>query len=138
RMYCTQASVVIVNPAGTRSAPSTRVISATFAPLPPNSSRMSLEPSVKSYTHRSIRRRSYPPHGQLARFVIGGWGKPLVTRRWLTCRSNVLAVGSRAVLERPLGNVGSRVVLERPPGNVDSRAVLERPPEETPSRWLDW
>jgi hypothetical protein len=47
-MYATQASVVIVNPAGTRSAPSTRVISATFAPLPPSSSRMSLEPSAKS------------------------------------------------------------------------------------------
>ena len=50
-MYATHASVVIVNPAGTRSVPSTRVISATFAPLPPSSSRMSLEPSAKSYTH---------------------------------------------------------------------------------------
>ena len=48
RMYATQASVVIVKPAGTRSAPSTRVISATLAPLPPSSSRMSLEPSAKS------------------------------------------------------------------------------------------
>jgi hypothetical protein len=47
-MYATHASVVIVNPAGTRSAPSTRVISATFAPLPPSSSRMSREPSAKS------------------------------------------------------------------------------------------
>ena len=35
----TQASVVIVKPAGTRSSPSTRVISATLAPLPPSSSR---------------------------------------------------------------------------------------------------
>ena len=51
RMYATHASVVIVNPAGTRSAPSTRVISATFAPFPPSSSRMSFEPSAKSYTH---------------------------------------------------------------------------------------
>ena len=42
------SSVVSVNPAGTRSAPSTRVISATFAPLPPSSSRMSREPSAKS------------------------------------------------------------------------------------------
>ena len=50
-MYATHASVVIVNPAGTRSGPSTRVISATFAPLPPSSSRMSFEPSAKSYTH---------------------------------------------------------------------------------------
>ena len=47
-MYATQASVVIVKPAGTRSAPSTRVISATFAPLPPSRSRMSREPSEKS------------------------------------------------------------------------------------------
>jgi hypothetical protein len=44
----THASVVMVNPAGTRSAPSTRVISATFAPLPPSSSRISFEPSAKS------------------------------------------------------------------------------------------
>src|SRR5919107_5244611 len=41
----------MVNPAGTLSAPSTRVISATLAPLPPSSSRMSIEPSVKSRTH---------------------------------------------------------------------------------------
>ena len=47
-MYATHASVVIVNPAGTRSAPSTRVISATLAPLPPSSSRMSFDPSAKS------------------------------------------------------------------------------------------
>jgi hypothetical protein len=47
-MYATHASVVIVNPAGTRSAPRMVVISATFAPLPPSSSRISLEPSVKS------------------------------------------------------------------------------------------
>ena len=47
-MYATHASVVIVNPAGTRSAPSTRVISATLAPFPPSSSRMSFEPSAKS------------------------------------------------------------------------------------------
>ena len=47
-MYATHASVVIVKPAGTRWVPSTRVISATFAPLPPSSSRMSLEPSAKS------------------------------------------------------------------------------------------
>ena len=47
-MYSTQASVVIVNPAGTRSAPSTRVISATFAPFPPSRSRMSREPSLNS------------------------------------------------------------------------------------------
>src|SRR5205823_9473200 len=51
RIYATQASVVIVNPCGTRSAPRTRVISATFAPLPPSRSRMSLDPSAKSYTH---------------------------------------------------------------------------------------
>jgi hypothetical protein len=47
-MYATHASVVIVKPAGTRPAPSTRVISATLAPFPPSSSRMSREPSVKS------------------------------------------------------------------------------------------
>ena len=47
-MYSTHASVVIVNPAGTRSAPSTRVISATLAPLPPSSARISREPSAKS------------------------------------------------------------------------------------------
>ena len=47
-MYATQASVVMVKPAGTRSTPSTRVISATPAPLPPSSSRMSREPSSKS------------------------------------------------------------------------------------------
>jgi hypothetical protein len=45
------ASVVIVKPAGTRSGSSTRVISATFAPLPPSSSRISFEPSAKSSTH---------------------------------------------------------------------------------------
>ena len=45
--------MVMVKPAGTRSAPRTRVISATFAPLPPSSSRMSFEPSEKSYTHLS-------------------------------------------------------------------------------------
>ena len=49
-MNATHASVVIVKPAGTRSGPSTRVISAMFAPLPPSSTRMSREPSVKSYT----------------------------------------------------------------------------------------
>jgi hypothetical protein len=47
-MYATHASVVIVKPAGTFSAPSTRVISATLAPLPPSRSRCSLEPSEKS------------------------------------------------------------------------------------------
>src|ERR1700748_1485335 len=52
-MYSTHASVVMVKPEGTRSAPSTRVISATLAPLPPSSSRMSREPSEKSYTHCS-------------------------------------------------------------------------------------
>jgi hypothetical protein len=51
RMYSTHASVVIVNPAGTRSAPRIRVISATLAPLPPSSSRISREPSENSYTH---------------------------------------------------------------------------------------
>ena len=56
RMYSTHASVVIVNPDGTRSGPSTRVISATLAPLPPSSSRMSLEPSAKSYTHFDMQR----------------------------------------------------------------------------------
>ena len=50
RMNATQASVVIVNPAGTTSGPSTRVISARLAPLPPSSARISREPSVKSYT----------------------------------------------------------------------------------------
>jgi hypothetical protein len=42
---------VIVNPAGTRSVPRMRVISATFAPLPPRRLRISREPSAKSYTH---------------------------------------------------------------------------------------
>src|SRR3954447_6862276 len=51
-MYATHASVVIVNPAGTLSGPRIRVISATFAPLPPNRSRISREPSAKSYTDR--------------------------------------------------------------------------------------
>ena len=37
--------MVIVKPGGTRSAPSTRVISATLAPLPPSRSRISREPS---------------------------------------------------------------------------------------------
>ncbi len=48
RMYSTQASVVIVKPAGTRSGPSTRVISAMPEPLPPSSSRMAREPWAKS------------------------------------------------------------------------------------------
>ena len=48
RMYATQASVVIVKPAGTRSGPSTRVISATLAPFPPSRSRMSRDPSLNS------------------------------------------------------------------------------------------
>jgi hypothetical protein len=47
-MYATHAAVVIVNPAGTRSGPRIRVISATLAPLPPNSERISRVPSVKS------------------------------------------------------------------------------------------
>src|SRR5437764_3757304 len=50
-MNATHASVVTVKPGGTRSGPSTRVISATFAPLPPSSSRMSLDPALKSCTH---------------------------------------------------------------------------------------
>src|SRR2546430_4919352 len=50
-MYATQASVVIVKPAGTRSGPRIRVISATLAPLPPMRSRMSRPPSSKAYTH---------------------------------------------------------------------------------------
>ena len=61
-MYSTHASVVMVKPAGTRSGPRTRVISATFAPLPPRSSRMSLDPSAKSYTH-FVTERSYPRSG---------------------------------------------------------------------------
>ncbi len=52
RRYATHASVVIVKPAGTARHPSTRVISATFAPLPPSSSRISREPSLKSTTQR--------------------------------------------------------------------------------------
>ncbi len=48
RMYATHASVVIVKPAGTRSAPRMRVISATLAPFPPSSVRISREPSLKS------------------------------------------------------------------------------------------
>jgi hypothetical protein len=47
-MYATQASVVMVNPAGTLSAPGIRVISAALAPLPPSNSRMSRDPSAKS------------------------------------------------------------------------------------------
>ena len=70
-MYSTHASVVIVNPAGTRSAPSTRVISATLAPLPPSSSRMSFEPSAKSYTHFGTRRRSYPGIAATSRAASG-------------------------------------------------------------------
>src|SRR3954452_3358056 len=50
-MYATQASVVIVKPAGTRSGPRIRVISETFAPFPPRSSRMSRPPSSNAYTH---------------------------------------------------------------------------------------
>src|ERR687893_667977 len=57
-MYARHASVVIVKPAGTRSAPSTRVISATLAPLPPNSSRMSRLPRSNGTTHlESVIRR---------------------------------------------------------------------------------
>ena len=48
------ASVVIVKPAGTRPAPRTRVISATLAPMPPSRSRISRDPSEKSYTHLCI------------------------------------------------------------------------------------
>jgi hypothetical protein len=47
-MYATHAAVVIVNPAGTRPAPRTRVISAMPAPLPPSKARISREPSAKS------------------------------------------------------------------------------------------
>ena len=47
-MYATHASVVIVKPAGTRSGPRIRVISATLAPLPPSRSRMSRDPSLNS------------------------------------------------------------------------------------------
>jgi hypothetical protein len=42
---------VIVNAAGTRSGPSTRVISASSR-LAPEQLRPSLDPSAKSYTHR--------------------------------------------------------------------------------------
>src|SRR3712207_2135236 len=62
-MYATHASVVMVKPAGTLSAPRTRVISATLAPLPPSRSRMSFEPSAKSYTHFSIAAILPPSHG---------------------------------------------------------------------------
>ena len=47
-MYATHASVVIVKPAGTSPGSSTRVISAIPLPLPPSSSRISREPSLKS------------------------------------------------------------------------------------------
>ena len=64
RMYRTHASVVIVNPVGTRSGPSTRVISATFAPLPPSSSRMSRLPSSNGTIHLcSLMRRILPAGG---------------------------------------------------------------------------
>jgi hypothetical protein len=53
-MYATHASVVIVKPSGTRTGPPMRFISATFAPLPPSRSRISREPSEKSYTHLAI------------------------------------------------------------------------------------
>ena len=45
------ATLLIVKPAGTRSGPSTCVISARFAPLPPRSIRSSREPSAKSCSH---------------------------------------------------------------------------------------
>ena len=49
-----QASVVMVKPGGTgRPA---RVISATPAPLPPSSARISVPPSWKSYTNFTARR----------------------------------------------------------------------------------
>ena len=54
RMYCTHASVVIVKPVGTRSGPSTRVISATLAPFPPSSSRMSRLPWSNGTIHLGL------------------------------------------------------------------------------------
>jgi hypothetical protein len=74
---------VIVKPAGTRAGPSTRVISATFAPLPPSSSRISREPALKSYTQVvevAIDMRRFIPHarglpqrfGGRPRMSIGG------------------------------------------------------------------
>lgn len=45
-MNATHASVMIVNPAGTISGPRMRVISATPAPFPPNTSRISRVGSV--------------------------------------------------------------------------------------------
>ena len=50
--------MVIVNPAGTRSAPRTRVISATPAPLPPSSSRCSRDPSENAWTQLIARAAS--------------------------------------------------------------------------------
>ena len=44
--YAMHAAVVMVNPGGTGSP--RRVMSATFAPLPPSRSRMSREPSLKA------------------------------------------------------------------------------------------
>ena len=50
-MWITHASLVITNPAGTTSAPRSLVISHMFAPFPPSRSRISREPSAKSYTY---------------------------------------------------------------------------------------
>ncbi len=52
RRYSMQVSVVMVKPLGTGSP--RRVISATFAPLPPSRSRISRPPSEKSYTRLVI------------------------------------------------------------------------------------
>ena len=82
-MYATHASVVIVNPAGTRSAPRMRVISATFAPLPPSRSRCSREPSAKSYTHfvsRAIPMARDPTRGGRAQPVVARGARR--SRRW--------------------------------------------------------
>ena len=46
RRVSTQASVVTVKPSGTRTP--IRAISATLAPLPPSSERISAEPSARS------------------------------------------------------------------------------------------
>jgi len=45
------ASVVTVNPDGTLIGGPSRAISAMLAPLPPSSSRISLDPSENRYTY---------------------------------------------------------------------------------------
>src|ERR1700688_1236851 len=116
RMYARQASVVIVNPAGT-GTPSC-VISASPIPLPPRSSRPPSDASSNAYMYRVMCADSE------SRQIVGMGGFPSV-ELW----ENVLdlARGRRVLVDRTASpQYGEAIDL---PGELTDLSFYPWPPE---------